>query len=203
MHTFCPGGFKCSRPSVTIEKVIWAAIKKFADHWCNVTTTNSIQTQYGITLDVPCDRYKYRYGSIKLKYQHHINAHLKQAPMGGLKTAFRKAPVHRTSLEFVQIGAVQNKRYHYLNRPQWQLPFQERSKLKSVTIAIAITAHRHSASSPLTWHFTVRHVRAGASPVVRTATPFVTAAPAASISAPSVTCMICCHRVTFAHSRRT
>jgi len=54
MQTFCSSGFKCSGPSIALEKVIWAAIKKFADHWCKMTTTNSIQTQYGITLDVLC-----------------------------------------------------------------------------------------------------------------------------------------------------
>ena len=48
--SFCSSGFKCSGPSRAIEKMIWAAIEKFADHWCKVTTTNSIQTQYGITL---------------------------------------------------------------------------------------------------------------------------------------------------------
>jgi len=29
-------------------------VKNVADHWCKVTTTNSIHTQYGTTLDVPC-----------------------------------------------------------------------------------------------------------------------------------------------------
>ena len=54
MHRFCSSGFKCSGPSISIENVIGAAIKKFGDHSCKVTATNSIQTQYGITLDVPC-----------------------------------------------------------------------------------------------------------------------------------------------------
>ena len=53
-NSFCSGGFKCSGPLRAIEKVIWAEIKKFADHWCKVTTTHRIQTQYGITLDVSC-----------------------------------------------------------------------------------------------------------------------------------------------------
>jgi len=44
VHSFCSSGFQCSGPSIAIEKVIWAAKKKFADHWCKVTTTNSIQT---------------------------------------------------------------------------------------------------------------------------------------------------------------
>ena len=84
--SFCSSGFKCSGPSRAIEKVIWAAIKKFADHWCKVTTTNIIQTQYGITLDVPCKVTSTNTDSIQLKYLHHINAYLKLAPMGKLKT---------------------------------------------------------------------------------------------------------------------
>ena len=40
-NSFCSSGFKCSGPSRAIEKVIWAAIKKFADHWCKVTTTTT------------------------------------------------------------------------------------------------------------------------------------------------------------------
>jgi len=66
--SFCSSGFKCSVPSKPIEKVIWAAIKKFADHWCKVTTTNNIQTQYGITLDVPCKVTGTNADSIQLKY---------------------------------------------------------------------------------------------------------------------------------------
>ena len=51
-----------------IVKVIWAAIKKFADRWFKMTTTNSIQTQYGITLDVPCKVTGTNTGSIQLKH---------------------------------------------------------------------------------------------------------------------------------------
>ena len=66
--SFCFSGFKCSGPLRAIEKVIWAAIKKFADHWCKVTTTKRIQTQHGITLDVPCKVTGTNTGSIQLKY---------------------------------------------------------------------------------------------------------------------------------------
>ena len=67
-NSFCSSGFKCSGPSKPIEKVIWAAIKKFADHWCKVTTTISIQTQNRMTLDVPCKVTGTNTDSIQLKY---------------------------------------------------------------------------------------------------------------------------------------
>ena len=65
--SFCSSGLECSEPSIAIEKVIWAAIKKFADHWCKVTTTNTIQTQYGTTLDVSCKVTGTHTGNIQLK----------------------------------------------------------------------------------------------------------------------------------------
>ena len=68
IDSFCFSGFKCTGPSIAIEKVICAAIKKFADHWCKVTTTNSIQTQYGITLDVSCKVTGTNTDSVQLKY---------------------------------------------------------------------------------------------------------------------------------------
>jgi len=37
-----------------------------------VTTTNSIQTQYSMTLDVPCKVTGTNTGSIQFKYYHHI-----------------------------------------------------------------------------------------------------------------------------------
>ena len=60
---------KRSGPSIAIEKVIWAAIKKVCRPLVyKVTTTNSIQTQYGITLDVPCKVTGTNTSSIQLKY---------------------------------------------------------------------------------------------------------------------------------------
>ena len=67
-NSFCSSGFKCSGPSRAIEKVIWAAIKKFADHWCKATTTNRIQTQYGIALDASCKVTGTNTDSVQLKY---------------------------------------------------------------------------------------------------------------------------------------
>ena len=66
--SFCCSGLECGGPSIAIEKVIWAAIKMFADHWCKVTTTNTIQTQYGIWLDVWCKVTGTNTGSIQLKH---------------------------------------------------------------------------------------------------------------------------------------
>ena len=33
VYLFCSRGFKCSGPLIVIETVIWAALKKVADHW--------------------------------------------------------------------------------------------------------------------------------------------------------------------------
>ena len=33
---------------MAIEKVIWAAMKKLADHWCKVATSNRFQTHYNV-----------------------------------------------------------------------------------------------------------------------------------------------------------